>query len=60
MDSTVNAEIRYVYKDESKGDQFEYRIELPVGLDEWNEKGKNGWEMVTVTKCDDIIWKRKI
>ena len=43
-----------------KHDQFEYKIEFPSGIDEWNEKGKDGWEMVAVTKCEDIIWKRKL
>ena len=53
-------DMSYIPSDKPKRDQFEYRIELPTGIEEWNQKGKDGWEMVAVTKCEDIIWKRKL
>ena len=46
-------------------EQFEYEYEhTTFGFEKWNEKGREGWEMVqrvwTSSSDINIIWKRKL
>ena len=42
-------------------DQWEYKMEnLGPRLEIWNDRGKEGWEMVQMSDSGNVIWKRKI